>query len=156
MFTLLFTSFSERVIGSDCASKLFMTILYGIYTGINIYFGAVLWARLLQSTHSTNRYSEMFCARFWIVVVQMAIEKFQIPLMQDSFMYAISLFHTTNMIIAYNSKFSFVGSIPEAMFRDDPAASKILKAYRKLPVSRFHLLTPWMKSIINEADKPKK
>lgn len=35
LFTLLFKSFYERVTGSDCASKLFMTIMYGIYTGEN-------------------------------------------------------------------------------------------------------------------------
>ena len=47
IFTLLFKSFSERVTGFDCANKLFMTIIYGIYTGENIEFGAVLWAQLV-------------------------------------------------------------------------------------------------------------
>ncbi|CAI9288312.1 unnamed protein product [Lactuca saligna] len=36
LFTLLFRSFSKRVTGSDCASKLFMTMMYGIYSGSNL------------------------------------------------------------------------------------------------------------------------
>ena len=54
---------------------------------------------------------------------------------------AISIFHTTNFIIADSLKFLFVGSILEAMFRSVPVASKILEAYRKLPVSGFRPLT---------------
>lgn len=36
LFTLLFNGFSERVIGSDCASKLFKAILYSLYIGSNL------------------------------------------------------------------------------------------------------------------------
>ncbi|CAI9260924.1 unnamed protein product [Lactuca saligna] len=60
------------------------------------------------------------------------------------------------MILVDNSKFSFVGSILDAMFRDVPVARNILEAYQKLPVSRFRPLTPEMQSIIVEAYKPKK
>lgn len=42
LFTLLFKAFSERVTGSNCASKLFMAIIYGIYIGLDIDFGAIL------------------------------------------------------------------------------------------------------------------
>lgn len=71
-------------------------------------------------------------------------------------MSAFSIFHTTNIILYDNSNYSFVRSSPEAMFCDVPTASKILEAYRKLPVLGFHPLTLEMKSIIDEADKTKK
>ena len=44
LFTLIFKSFSERVIGSDYASKMFMTIMYGVCSGVNLDYGIVLWA----------------------------------------------------------------------------------------------------------------
>lgn len=75
LFTLLFKAFSERVIGSNCASKLFMTIIYGVYTGLNIDFGAVLWAQVTQSTHSTSHHSQISYACFWTIIVQRAIDK---------------------------------------------------------------------------------
>lgn len=71
-------------------------------------------------------------------------------------MSSISYLHTTNIILADNYKFWFVGSILEATFRDIPAASKILEAYMKLPVSGFCSLMPDMQLIIDEADKLKK
>lgn len=36
LFTLMFKGLSERVVGLDGASKIFMTILYGIYIGIHL------------------------------------------------------------------------------------------------------------------------
>lgn len=76
--------------------------------------------------------------------------------MQDDVMASISTFHTTGIIIYDTSKFSFIGSISEAMFRDVPSSRKMLEGYRKLTPSRFHPLTPEMQVIIAEADKPKK
>lgn len=61
LFTLLFKAFSERVTRSDCASKLFMAIFYGVDTRMNIDFGAVLWAQVVQSTHSTTRQGNFLC-----------------------------------------------------------------------------------------------
>ena len=78
LFTLLFKAFSEWVTGLDCASKLFMAIIYGIYTRINIDFGAILWAQVIQCTLSTTHHREISCERFWTVIVQRAIEKLQI------------------------------------------------------------------------------
>lgn len=58
--------------------------------------------------------------------------------------------------MADNSKFSFIDSIPEAMFRDVPASSKILEGYRKLTHSGFRPLTLEMQATIDEADELKK
>lgn len=71
-------------------------------------------------------------------------------------MATISTFHTTSIILADNSKFSFVGSIAEAMFSDVPVASKILEAYKKFTASGFRSITPKMQAILAEEDKPKK
>ncbi|KAL7586433.1 hypothetical protein Lser_V15G39470 [Lactuca serriola] len=43
MFTVLFKGLSERSVGSDGASHLFLSIMYGIYNGINMDYGFVLW-----------------------------------------------------------------------------------------------------------------
>ena len=45
LFTVLFKAFSERVTNSDCANKMFMTLMYGLYYGINLDYGTVLWAQ---------------------------------------------------------------------------------------------------------------
>lgn len=95
LFTLLFKGFSERVTGSNYASKLFMAILYGLYTGSNIDYGFVLWAQVVNNTLSVTRHSEISCACFWILIVYRSIQKLQIPVMQNSLMASISTFHTT-------------------------------------------------------------
>lgn len=62
LFTLLFKGFFERITRPDYASKLFLTLLYAIYTGLDVDFGAVLWAQAIQSTLSTNRHTKISCA----------------------------------------------------------------------------------------------
>lgn len=42
MFTLIFKSISERVTGSNNANKTFLTILYDVYSGVNLDYGSVL------------------------------------------------------------------------------------------------------------------
>lgn len=90
------------------------------------------------------------------LIVRWSIDKLNIPLMQDTLITSISTFHTTGIIILDSSKFSFIGSIPKAMFRDVPTSSKILEGYRKLTPSGPHELSEEMQVIIAEADKPKK
>lgn len=68
----------------------------------------------------------------------------------------IQIFHTTNIILADTSKFSFIGSIPESMLRDVTAASDVLQNYRTLPVSGFLPMTREFQKILDKADKPKK
>lgn len=69
LFTLIFKGFSERVTGSDCASKMVMALMYGLYTGLNVDYGAVIWAQVIQSTLSSTRHGEISCAHFWIIIV---------------------------------------------------------------------------------------
>ena len=82
--------------------------------------------------------------------------KLKIPVMKDALWSTVSNFHTTDIILANNSKFSFVGSIPNAMFIDVPTASKILEGFRKLAPFGFCTITPELQAILAEADKTKK
>ncbi|CAI9263190.1 unnamed protein product [Lactuca saligna] len=127
-----------------------------IFSNINMDYGSMLWAQLVQSTLSTTPHSEISCARFGTIVVQRVINKLNIPVLEDSHMVAIQIFHTTNIILADNRKFNFSGSIPESMLRDVPAASDILRAYGSLPVSSFLPITDEVQKILAEAVKPKK
>ncbi|CAH1413791.1 unnamed protein product [Lactuca virosa] len=68
----------------------------------------------------------------------------------------IATFHTTGTIMADRSKFSFIGSIPEAMFRDVPPLSKVVEGYRTLTPSGPRPLTDEFQAILDEADKPMK
>lgn len=83
-----------------------MTILYGLYHGIRLDYGAIFWAQLVQSMNSTTHHSEISMGRFWTIVVQRAIAKLNIPVKEDSLKSSIATFHTTKIIIADNSKFS--------------------------------------------------
>ena len=89
-------------------------------------------------------------------MVQRAINKLNIPVLEDSCMAAIPIFHTTNIIVADTSKFSFITSIPEAMLRDVPVVSEVLRAYHSLSVSGFRLITDEMRKVLDKADRPKK
>lgn len=57
LFTNLFKSLSERVSGSDSASNIFYTLIYGLYHGINLDFGYVIWSQFVQSTSSSTRHT---------------------------------------------------------------------------------------------------
>lgn len=59
LFILFFNIFSERVTDSDSASTFFLTIIYGVYSGVNLDYGSVLWAQLFQSILSVTRHNEI-------------------------------------------------------------------------------------------------
>lgn len=86
LFTLLFKSLSESVSGYDSASKVFYTLIYGLYHGINLDCGSIIWAQFIQSTSSSTRHTEISCARFWSIVVKRALFHYRVPHMQDSLM----------------------------------------------------------------------
>lgn len=76
--------------------------------------------------------------------------------MSDALMASIATLHTTGIIVTDPSMFSFIGSIPEAMFRDVPPSSKILEGYRTLQPSGSRPLTVEFQEILAKADKAKK
>lgn len=44
LLTLLIKSLAERSSGSDGTSKGFLTLLYGLYNGINLDYGSIIWS----------------------------------------------------------------------------------------------------------------
>ena len=93
-----------------------MTILYGLYHGNNLDYGSILLAQLIESLNSSSRHTEISCGRFWTIITQRAMEKFQVLVMANSLKSKIATFHTTKIILADFTKFSFIGSIPESMY----------------------------------------
>ncbi|KAL7597933.1 hypothetical protein Lser_V15G27207 [Lactuca serriola] len=154
LFTLLFKGLSERIVGSDGASRLFLSILYGVYNGINMDYGSVLWQQLIQNLSSTSRHSDISYARFWTLVTKWVMDKHNIPIVVGSPMSLIGTFHTTKIIVSDASKFPFNGSIPESMYGDVPAESRIINTYKEFRRSGLRELTPEMLKSIHDADKP--
>nr|KAJ0187652.1 hypothetical protein LSAT_V11C900486190 [Lactuca sativa] len=84
------------------------------------------------------------------------IKQLKIPVMSNAMMASIATHHATNIILVDRSMFSFVGSIPEDMFRDVPLSSKILEGYRGVTPSCPLPLSDEFQVILVEADKAKK
>ncbi|KAL7609412.1 hypothetical protein Lser_V15G13559 [Lactuca serriola] len=154
MFTVLFKGLSKRIAGSDGASRLFLSIMYGIYNCINMDYGSVLWQQLIQSLSSTSRHSEISYARFWTIVTKWVKDKYHVPVVAGAPMSSIGTFHTTKIIVSDASKFPFNGSIPETMYGDVPADSRIIRMYKEFKHSGLRDLTPEMLKSIHDADKP--
>lgn len=133
-----------------------MGLMYGLYTGSNVEYVFILWAQLIQTTYSVLRHNEISCARFWTIAVNREIKQLKIPIMSNAMMDSIATHHATNIILVDWSLFSFVGSIPEDMFRDVPLSSKILEGYHGLTPSRPLPLSDEFQVILVEVDKAKK
>ncbi|KAL7597884.1 hypothetical protein Lser_V15G24275 [Lactuca serriola] len=154
MFTVLFKGLSERSSGSDGSSRLFLSIMYGVYNGINVDYGLVLWQQLIQSLSSSSRHSEVSYARFWALITKWAMDKFDVPTAAGASMSSIGTFHTTKIIVSDASKFSFIGSIPETMYGDVPSDSRIIRTIKEFKQSGPRELTQEMLKSIHDADKP--
>ena len=94
-----------------------MTILYGLYNGINLDYGSLIWSQLVQSLNFSSKHSEISCGHFWTFVTGRAIETFQIPVMADALLSFVATFHMTKIIVSDPTKFMFIGSVPESMYR---------------------------------------
>ncbi|KAL7615495.1 hypothetical protein Lser_V15G04566 [Lactuca serriola] len=129
LFTVLFKGLSERNVGSDGASRLFLSILYGVYNGINMDYRSTL-------------------------VTKWVMDKHNIPIVAGSPMSSIGTFHTTKIIVSDASKFPLNGSIPESMYGNVPADSRIITTYKEFRRSGPRELTPEMLKSIHDAEKP--
>ncbi|KAL7588162.1 hypothetical protein Lser_V15G40899 [Lactuca serriola] len=154
MFTVLFKGLSERSSGSDGSSRLFLSIMYAVYNGVNLDFGLVLWQQLIQSLSSSSRHSEVSFARFWILITKWAMDKFDIPTAAGASMSSIGTFHTTKIIVSDASKFSFIGSIPETMYCDVPSDSRLIRTIKEFKATGPRQHTPEILKSIHDADKP--
>nr|KAJ0188056.1 hypothetical protein LSAT_V11C900503890 [Lactuca sativa] len=84
------------------------------------------------------------------------MDRLRVPIMADFLLSPIATFHTTKIIVTDPTKFSFIGSIPEAMLSRIPTSSNVLQQYRKRPSVGLRELTLAMLRSIEEADKPAK
>ncbi|CAI9260247.1 unnamed protein product [Lactuca saligna] len=130
LFTVLLKGLSERSAGSDGAIRLFLSIMYGVYNGINMDYG------------------------FWTIITKWMMDKYHVPIIAGAPMSSIGTFHTTKIIVSDASKFPFNGSIPETMYGDVPADSPIIRTYKEFKPSGPRDLSPEMLKSIHDADKP--
>ena len=84
------------------------------------------------------------------------MEQFQIPVMEDALKSSITAFHTTKITVSDPTKFTFVSSIPESMYRCVTAENNVMADYRKLTPTGPRKLTPEMQSALEVVDKPTK
>ncbi|KAL7598604.1 pollen-specific leucine-rich repeat extensin-like protein 2 [Lactuca sativa] len=84
------------------------------------------------------------------------MEKFKVPTMVDSLMSSITTFHMMKIIIFDPSKFIFLGSVSESMYRCVSTKSKWMNEYKKLPPSAPLQLTLEMQNSLEATDKPAK
>ena len=82
------------------------------------------------------------------------MDKYHVPIVAGAPMSSIGTFHTTKIIVSDASKFPFNGSIPETMYGDVPADSRIIQTYKGFKRSGPRDLTPEMLKSIHDADKP--
>nr|KAJ0199947.1 hypothetical protein LSAT_V11C600320930 [Lactuca sativa] len=156
LFTLLFKGLSERSADSDGASKSFMIVLYGLYHGIDLDYGSIIYQQLVQSLHSSSRHSEISCGRYWSIITKWAMDHLHVPIMVDYLLSSIANFHTTKIIVIDPTRYSFLGSIHNTKLACVSTTSTVLQKYRKLPSSVPRELTKSMVHSIEEADKPAK
>lgn len=133
-----------------------MSLLYGLYHGVNMDYGTIICSQLVQIISSSSRYSEISCARFWTIITHWVMEKFIVPKMEDSLKSSIATFDTTVILVSDPSKFILIGSILESMYRCVSPESNVINEYKKLTPSGPRQLTPEMQSSPDAADKPVK
>ena len=126
LLTLLIKGLAERCGGSDTTSKGFLTILYGLYNGINLDYGLIIRSQVVQSLNTTTRHSEITCGRFWTLITKKAMDSLEIPVMKNVLLASIASFHTKKIIISDPSKFHHYGLIPESIYMCVTAQSRVM------------------------------
>lgn len=154
LLTLLIKGLAERCGGSDTTSKGFLTILYGLYNGINLDYGTIIWSQVVQSLNTTTRHSEISCGRFWTLITKKAMDSLEIPVMKDALLASIASFHTKKIIISDPSKFHHYGLIPESMYRCVSAQSNVMAEYRKLSPLGPRVLSEEQQAALDALDQP--
>ena len=82
------------------------------------------------------------------------MNKYHVPVVANSPLSSIAIFHTMKIIVTDPSKFQFVGSIPKSMYACVSRDSRIIKTYKEFCRSGPRELTPEMVQSIHDADKP--
>lgn len=156
LFTLLFKGLSKRVNGSNSASLLFYTIIYGLYQGVNLDFGSILWTQLIQSTVSSTRHTKISCAHFWSVIVKRFLDHYKVHFDERLCYGCHSNLADFFIHDAGSKKFSFIGAIFVVMLEKVPVDNAIVAEYRKLPSSGTRPITEEFQKILEELIKRKR
>lgn len=130
LFTIFFKCLSERVSGSDSASKILNILIYGLIFGENIDYGIIMCTRFALSVSSNTKYSQISCARFWSIVVRRALNHWKVREMKDVLGFQISKMQTTTFVTSDPKSFNLFGSIPEVILARVPLDNDIINAYR--------------------------
>ena len=154
LLTLLIKGLAERCGGSNTTSKGFLTILYGLYNGINLDYGTIIWSQVVQSLNTTTRHLEISCGRFWTLITKKAMDSLEIPVMKDALLASIASFHTKKIIISDPSKFHHYGLIPESMYRCVSAQSNVMAEYRKRSPLGPRVLSEEQQAALDALDQP--
>ncbi|CAI9297226.1 unnamed protein product [Lactuca saligna] len=155
LFTFLCKRFSERVPSSDSASKLFTSIIYGLYHSINLDYICIIWAKHTQSNSSTTSNTKFSCAWFKSIIIKRSLVHYDVSF-ADDVVIAISILQTSTFMLYDPTKFSLIGSIPQVILAKVPQDNVIVNTYRKLPSSGPRLMTDEMRMKLEEANKLQK
>ncbi|CAI9271425.1 unnamed protein product [Lactuca saligna] len=154
LFPIMFKSLSEWVSGSDSATKMFYTLCFGLFNGVNLDFGSIIWTQFVQSTSSTTRHTEILCAFFWLIMVKKVLLHYHGLTMMDLLMADIPKLQSTTFIIIDPRNFNFVGSIPEVMLAKVSMENDLIREYCSL--TSFGIFPiPIELQVIDTGDKPK-
>ncbi|KAL7589612.1 hypothetical protein Lser_V15G41251 [Lactuca serriola] len=154
LLTLLIKGLAEQCGGSDTTIKGYLTILYGLYNGINLDYGSIIWSQVVQSLNTMTRHSEISCGRFWTLITRKAIDSLEIPVMKDALLATIATFHTKKIIISDPSKFHHYGLIPETMYSCVSAQSNVMADYGKRSPIGQRVLSAEQQAALDALEQP--
>ncbi|XP_023737216.1 uncharacterized protein LOC111885168 isoform X1 [Lactuca sativa] len=129
LFGFILRGLTSRTGGLDAGPKELLSLMYGLYKGVNVDFATVLWNEFVDSIKHSKRATELSAHRFWALIVSQAYEFHKIPI--DESEVPKTLIHQISIPTkADQSHFSFVGQIPEEMLSLIKCPSRILDQYR--------------------------
>ncbi|XP_023737275.2 uncharacterized protein LOC111885229 isoform X2 [Lactuca sativa] len=129
LFGFILRGLTSRTGGLDAGPKELLSLMYGLYKGVNVDFATVLWNEFVDSIKHSKRATELSAHRFWALIVSQAYEFHKIPI--DESEVPKTLIHQISIPTkADQSHSSFVGQIPEEMLSLIKCPSRILDQYR--------------------------
>ncbi|KAL7585994.1 hypothetical protein Lser_V15G44225 [Lactuca serriola] len=129
LFGFILRGLTSRACGLDAARREVLSLMYGLYKGVNVDFATVLWGDFVDSIKHSKRETELSAHRFWGLIVSQAYEFHKIPIEESEIPKMV--IHQISIPTKVNqSHFSFVGQIPEEMLSLIKCPSKILDQYR--------------------------
>ncbi|XP_042753839.1 uncharacterized protein LOC111885171 [Lactuca sativa] len=129
LFGFILRGLTSRACGLDAARREVLSLMYGLYKGVNVDFATVLWGDFVDSIKHSKRATELSAHRFWGLIVSQAYEFHKISI-EESEIPKMVIHQISVPTKVDHSHFSFVGQIPEEMLSLIKTPSKILDQYR--------------------------